>query len=158
MSNTPDLPGSVSWGGTFPRTASWVQLVHQESGRELIFLNTHFDYEPSAIDESARLLQRWITQTTEKSPIIMTGDFNVDKISAAYYQLTTEAGLVDVFRQVHSGDDEGTFHGYGQANDPIDWMLASDSFETVSSEIDRYHTDNVFPSDHYPVHAELKWK
>ena len=159
LSETPNIPGSMSWGSTFPRTATWVQLVHETSDKELIFLNTHFDYEPSAIEASARLLQRWITQAREKHAIIVTGDFNADKNSSAYRYLTTEAGLVDVFRQIHSGDeDEGTYHGYGQANDPIDWILASDSFEAVSAKIDRYHSGNIYPSDHYPVTAILEWK
>jgi len=159
LSEMPEVPGSISWGGNFPRTATWVHLVHLELGKEFIFINTHFDYEPSAIDGSARLLKGWTARVVEKHPVIVTGDFNTDKNSSTYRQLTDEAGLADVFRQVHSGDeDEGTFHGYGQANDPIDWMLASDSFEAVSAEIDRYHAGNIFPSDHYPVSATLKLK
>ncbi len=159
LSETPNGPGSMSWGSTFPRTATWVQLIHETSGKEFVFLNTHFDYEPTAIEASARLLQRWITQTTEKHPVIVTGDFNADKNSSAYRHLTTKAGVVDIFRQIHSdGENEGTFHGYGLANDPIDWMLASDSFEAVSVEIDRYHAENIYPSDHYPIRAVLVWK
>jgi len=68
---------------------------------------------------------------------------------------------LDVYRQNHSThEDEGTFHGFGQASEltSIDWMLASDSFEVVSAEIDRYHAETSYPSDHYPIHAVLKWK
>ena len=161
LSNTPDIPGSICWGSTFPRTATWVQLVHLASGKELVFLNTHFDYEPSAIDESARLLQGRITQTMEQFPVLVTGDFNADKDSQAYHQLTHETGLLDTYRQFHqTRDDEGTFHGFGQIEKPtsIDWILASDSFEVVSAKIDRYHADNRYSSDHYPVHAVLNWK
>jgi endonuclease/exonuclease/phosphatase family metal-dependent hydrolase len=161
LSETPGVPGSRSWGSTFPRTATWAQLIHKVSGREFIFLNTHFDYEPSAIDESARLLQAWITHRKEKHPVIVTGDFNADKGSSAYRQLISETSLRDAYKQVHpNNENEGTFHGFGQMNDPspIDWMLASDSFEVVSAAIDRYHAENIYPSDHYPVHAELQWK
>ena len=161
LSKTPDIPGSISWESTFPRTATWVQLMHQESGRELVFLNTHFDYEPSAIDASARLLREWIMQRSEKHPIIVTGDFNTDKNSFAYRQLTTEAGLFDAYRLINpNNENEGTFHGFGQAGElaPIDWILASDSFEVVSAEIDRYHKGDLYPSDHYPVHTKLRWK
>jgi endonuclease/exonuclease/phosphatase family metal-dependent hydrolase len=68
---------------------------------------------------------------------------------------------LDVYRQVHPMyEDEGTFHGFGQIEKPtpIDWMLASNSFEAVSAEIDRYHAENIYPSDHYPVCTILKWK
>jgi len=160
LSKTPQIPGSKSWGGTFPRTVTWVRLIHQESGRELIFLNTHFDYKPSAIDESAQLLQQWITRAAEHHPIILTGDFNADKNSSAYKKLTTEVRLMDVYRQVHSNNNEGTFHGFGEVDDltPIDWALASNQFEVVSAEIDRYHEGSLYPSDHFPVTALLDWK
>jgi endonuclease/exonuclease/phosphatase family metal-dependent hydrolase len=161
LSHTPEIPGSISWGSTFPRTATWIQLVHLGSGKEFVFLNTHFDYEPSAIDESARLLQGWIAQATKNFPVLVTGDFNADKNSHAYHQLTHETGLLDVYRQVRPMyEDEGTFHGFGHIEKPtpIDWMLASNSFEAVSAEIDRYHAENIYPSDHYPVCTILKWK
>lgn len=161
LSETPQIPGSLSWGSTFPRTVTWVQLMHRESGKEFIFLNTHFDYVLSAIDASARLLQEWSVQMNEKHPVIVTGDFNANKDSFAYRQLTAETGLSDAYRQFHPNNaNEGTYHGFGQADEliPIDWILASDSFEVVSAEIDRCHEGDTYPSDHYPVQAKLKWK
>jgi len=159
LSKTPKVPGSKSWGSTFPRTATWVKLVYKKSGGEFIFLNTHFDYEPSAIGKSGQLLQQWIKQVAENYPIILTGDFNDDKNSSAYKQLTTEARLIDVYRQVQFNNDEGTFHGFGKVDEltPIDWVLVSNQFEVVSAEIDHYHGSGLYPSDHYPVTASLKW-
>lgn len=153
LSDTPHVPASLSWGATFPRTATWAWLVHIASGRQLTFLNTHFDYTPSALENSARVIQAWVKQEAEAHPLLVTGDFNADKKSSAYQLLTTGSSLFDIHPT-----NEGTFHGYGQANDPIDWMLASDSFRAVSAEIDRYHTESIYPSDHYPVHAKLEWK
>ena len=161
LSETPQTPGSISWGSTFPRTATWVQLIHQESGREFIFLNTHFDYEPSAIEKSAQLLKRWITQNKEKHPIIVTGDFNADKASVAYQTLALETGLSDAYRQIYPDDKEaGTFHGFGQIEKPtpIDWILVSDHFKASTVQIDRFHEGNLYPSDHYPVTASLHWE
>jgi endonuclease/exonuclease/phosphatase family metal-dependent hydrolase len=161
LSETPQVPGSMSWGSTFPRTATWIQFFHRESREVFVFLNTHFDYEPSAIDSSARLLQGWISQTAVKHPIIVSGDFNADKNSFAYKQLTSGTGLLDAYKIGHPNDDEdGTFHGFGQANElsPIDWMLVSDHFEVISAETDRYQEGNLYPSDHYPVCASLTWK
>lgn len=161
LSDTPHVPASVSWGAAFPRTATWMQLVHLASGRQLAFLNTHFDYTPSAIENSARTIQAWVTRAAETHPLLVTGDFNADKNSSAYGLLTTGSSLFDVYRQIHpAGEDEGTFHGFGQADElsPIDWMLASDSFEVVSAQIDRFHTETLYPSDHYPLTATLEWK
>lgn len=153
LSDTPHLPGSVSWGAAFPRTAVWAQLVHLASGRRLTFLNTHFDYTLSASENSARAIQAWVRKEADSHPLLVTGDFNADKKSPAYRLLTTGSSLFDI----HPAD-EGTYHGYGQADDPIDWMLASDSFQVVSSQIDRFHAETLYPSDHYPVCASLEWK
>ena len=159
LSETPNIVGSKSWGATFPRTGTWVELTHIESGRSLFFLNTHFDYEPSAIGESARVLREWIDQNVQEHPVLVTGDFNADKASSAYRKLTEDGKLRDAFNLAHPSDPAaGTFHGYGQASDPIDWVLVSGHFEVIAAEIDRYHEGNLYPSDHYPVTATLQWK
>jgi len=156
LSDTPNIVGSKSWGAIFPRTATWVELTHMESGTSFFFLNTHFDYEPSALNESARVLKEWISQNAKDQPTLLTGDFNAHKDSSAYWQLT-EDGLFDVYKIAHPNDSTaGTFHGYGQVSDPIDWMLASGHFEVIAAEIDRYHEDKLYPSDHYPVTVVLQ--
>jgi endonuclease/exonuclease/phosphatase family metal-dependent hydrolase len=159
LSDTPQIAGSNSWGSTFPRTATWVELLHQASGRSFIFLNTHFDYEPSAIDESAKLLKAWSNQITEKHPLIVTGDFNADKNSSAYQLLADDKSLFDVYKKAHpSNKNDGTYHGYGHEETAIDWILATDHFEVNNAEIDRFHAGNLYPSDHYLVTAIIQWK
>ena len=159
LSDTPQVAGSKSWDSTFPRTAVWGEILHRTSGKSFIFLNTHFDYEPSAIDESAKLLKKWVGQNAAKRPLIVTGDFNADKNSSAYQLLADGKSLFDVYKQAHpSGENEGTFHGYGHEETAIDWILATDHFEVNNAEIDRYHTGNLYPSDHYPVTATLNWQ
>lgn len=44
LSDTPHVPASLSWGAAFPRTATWVQLVHLVSDRQFFFLNTHYPF------------------------------------------------------------------------------------------------------------------
>ena len=159
LSDTPQVVGSKSWGSTFPRTATWVELLHLASSRSFIFLNTHFDYEPSAIDESAKLLKTWSDQIIEAHPLIVTGDFNANKNSSAYQLLANDISLFDVYKQAHpSNKNDGTFHGYGNDVTAIDWILATDHFEVNNAEIDRFHVGNLYPSDHYPVTATMQWK
>jgi endonuclease/exonuclease/phosphatase family metal-dependent hydrolase len=162
LSETPYIPGSKSWGSVFPRTATWVDIHHPVSGRSLVFVNTHFDYEPSAIEASARMLKEWIGEAIENHPFVLTGDFNADKNSPAYRQLTSDYPLlVDVFKiGSFAEESEGTFHGYGMESQPppIDWILASGHFEVLHASIDRYHEGSRYPSDHYPVQAILDWK
>jgi endonuclease/exonuclease/phosphatase family metal-dependent hydrolase len=127
----------------------------------LIFLNTHFDYEPSAIRESARFLKDWLDESIGQHPLLITGDFNADKDSTAYRQLTSgDPLLMDVLRTGNvTNENEGTFHGFGSEVHPpsIDWMLASSHFAVLHAGIDRHRAGTLFPSDHYPIMASLDW-
>ncbi|MDY0012777.1 MAG: endonuclease/exonuclease/phosphatase family protein [Rhodocyclaceae bacterium] len=160
LSDAPGTPGSRGWDGDFPRTATWATLVHLPSARPLVILNTHLDYQPRALQESARMLSGWARQTGATHPLVITGDFNAGKDSPVHRALTTEAGLVDTHRRIHPDCDEITYHGYGQAPDagPLDWILASKHFTVVDATIDRWHEGPLFPSDHYPLTATLDWK
>ena len=125
LSETPDLPGSVGWDALFPRTATWVELAHRPTGRPLAFVNTHFDLMPQAIVDGARLLRGWAERTASRRPLILSGDFNAGKTSAAYEMLADGATLVDAWRVANpAGGDETTYHAFGQpaAAAAIDWV------------------------------------
>lgn len=161
LSETPEVPGSISWGSAYPRTLSWAKLACQPTGAVLTYVNTHFDFEPTAIEGDARYLRQWLDQIRSQTPLIVTGDFNADKDSAAYRLLTGDGALVDALRQVYPNEeDEATFHAFGRPEEmaPIDWILVSDQFRVLDARIDRSRDGNIFPSDHYPVTAVLDWK
>jgi endonuclease/exonuclease/phosphatase family metal-dependent hydrolase len=160
LSETPDVPGSRSWGSSLARVVTWAELRHRPSGRSLTFACTHFDTEATAIDGAARALRRWVEQQVSR-PMILLGDFNAAKDSFAYAHLTAGGLLADAYRQAHAGGDaaEATFHGYGQPGllVPIDWILISPHFAVETAAVDPYHVGERYPSDHYPVTAELRW-
>jgi endonuclease/exonuclease/phosphatase family metal-dependent hydrolase len=156
LSPTPDVVGSKSRASAFPRTAIWAALRHIPSGQALVFLNTHFDYQPRAINGSARQLRQWAIGALLRYPLIVSGDFNADKQSRAYRLLT--APLVDAYRQIHpDATNEATFHNFGRATSPtpIDWILASHHFTVLDAAIDTTTPGGCYPSDHYPVVAVL---
>jgi endonuclease/exonuclease/phosphatase family metal-dependent hydrolase len=156
LSPSPDVVGSKSRASAFPRTAIWAALRHKASGQALVFLNTHFDYQSKAINGSARQLQKWAIGALLRYPLIVTGDFNADKQSAAYRLLTVP--LVDAYRQVHPpGPNEATFHDFGRAAPPttIDWILVSRHFRVLDAAVDTSTPGGRYPSDHYPVTAVL---
>jgi endonuclease/exonuclease/phosphatase family metal-dependent hydrolase len=161
LSETPAVAGSKNWDSAFARVATWVKLLHRETGRLLVFLNTHVDYAPQALEASADVLQRWIDRTAPHSPLIVTGDFNADANSSIYRQLACGGMLVDVYHSVHHcSHGAGTFHGYGELAEPqpIDWILASPEFVPVAAEVDRCRKHDRFPSDHYPLTAIVRWR
>lgn len=160
LSETPQVVGSLSWNSAYPRTVSWARLTCRQTGRPLLFVNTHFDYEPEAIIGDARCLHHWLGGLDVDLPLILTGDFNTDKESEAYRFLTGDGRLRDAFRQVHPpGEDETTFHAYGHEEElaAIDWILVSPHFQVQEAAIDRSRQAHLFPSDHYPLSAVLDW-
>ncbi len=115
LSDTPEFAGSVGWNALFPRTATWAELRHRPSGLALAFLNTHFDLMPEAIVNSARLVRGWAERTAARLPVVIGGDFNADKSSAAYEMLADGRTLADAWRLANAtGADEATFHAFGQ--------------------------------------------
>ena len=161
LSETSHITGSKSWDSTFARTATWLKFLQHETGRTLTFVNTHFDYQPVAIEESAKLLKNWLNQTQKDMPVILTGDFNSDKESTAYRLLTGQGMLFDAYRQARpDGEDEATFHGFGKSEQmtSIDWVLVSRHFDATEAKVDRTHVGELYPSDHYPVAVTVNWK
>jgi endonuclease/exonuclease/phosphatase family metal-dependent hydrolase len=161
LSETPNIPGSMSWDAAYPRTVTWARLACQSSGAMFFYINTHFDYEPAAIEGNARCLENWLHQIAPQTPLIISGDFNADKESQAYRLLTGDARLMDAFRQANPIEaDEATFHAFGQQEEfaSLDWILLSEHFRVLDAQIDRTHEGTLFPSDHYPVTAVLTWR
>jgi endonuclease/exonuclease/phosphatase family metal-dependent hydrolase len=174
LSETPDVPGSCSWDSDFPRTVERVTLRYRGrrpgEARPLVYFNTHFDYKPVAVLESARLLRSWLEALDGVLPVVVTGDFNAPAGGPAYQLLlagdSSQAGegAARLFRDAHrslpggeQASSGGTYHGYGRvtAREPIDWVLVSPHFRVLEAGVDRYHRGPLYPSDHYPVWARL---
>jgi endonuclease/exonuclease/phosphatase family metal-dependent hydrolase len=156
LSTTPAIPETKAWGAIFPRTVTWVKLQRRnaDSG-PLVFLSTHFDYEGTSREESARMLHEWAKEIVGECALIITGDFNADKGSRAYRTLTDEQMLQDVFKDY--GANQGTYHDFGRAKafEAIDWILASHHFEVKQARTDTSQTNGRYPSDHFPITASL---
>jgi len=161
LSETPELPGNKSWESNFPRTVTWATLIHQPTSQTVTYVNTHFDFEPTAIDKAAQLLRKWLDQIQEESAVIVTGDFNTDKDSSAYHRLTGNGKLFDAYRAANpASSNEATLHGFGRLKEPkpIDWILVSEHFRVMDASIDNAQEGTLYPSDHYPIWAKLEWK
>lgn len=163
LSRTPETPGSLSWGSAYARTAVQLRLRERSGGRELAWLHTHFDYLPFAVREMAGMLRGVADGLPAGLPLLVTGDFNAGKRSAAYRRLLGQGGprpLFDAYRLAHpDGRGDGTFHAFGKLPraQAIDWILVSGEFRVQEAGIDRFQVEGRFPSDHYPVWAVLEW-
>jgi endonuclease/exonuclease/phosphatase family metal-dependent hydrolase len=168
LSPTPDAVGSKGWDAALPRIATWLKLADKQNGnRELLVMNTHFDHKgKEARVESAKLLRKTAADLGKGLPVIIMGDFNVTEDDPPYATLVRPEDngppkLADAYREVHPqrSKDESSFNGFKgtRHGSRIDWILHTPEFKAVDASIDYANKDGRYPSDHYPVHVELRW-
>lgn len=175
LSDTPELPGSVTWGNKVVRICTWARLMDRRSEESLYVFNTHFDHvSQESREQAARLVaQRIAGREHEDSPVMLLGDLNAAENNPAVRYLKGEAvvldggeagpetysdPLVDTFRVHHPDADEvRTGHGFrGEtAGAKIDYVMVSSDVTVLDAEIDRTRFDGMLPSDHYPVRATV---
>ena len=163
LSDTPALPGSHTWGNSLPRMVTWVRFRDRGSGRELLFVNTHFDHQsqPSRERAAALIVDR-LAGTRPDLPVILGGDFNVAAgANPVYSVLTGAGGFTDSWWALGRADTLGTFHGFkgvaaARGTGRIDWILTRGPVTAVSSEIITDARNGQLPSDHFPVFARLQ--
>ncbi len=159
LSDTPEVPGSISWGHPYPRMVTWALFEQVGDGRRFYLFNTHLPYREQ--DEAARLrgalaiVQR-LRALPADVPVVLTGDFNTGPESAVHAQLTTL--LQDAWTAApHREGPAGSFHAFsGQPQMRIDWILSRGLRAEAVHTVTR-HEDGRYPSDHFPVLAEFVW-
>ncbi len=157
LSDTPDVPGSITWGHPLPRMVTWALFKRIADGKRFYYFNTHLPYrdedEPARVKGGKEILAR-LTRLPRDVPVILTGDFNTGPESLVHQTLTSELQDAWLTAPRKSGP-EGTFHAFtGKPEKRIDWIL----FRGVKANSVRVITtseDGRYPSDHFPVDAEL---
>jgi endonuclease/exonuclease/phosphatase family metal-dependent hydrolase len=169
LSETPQRYSS-SWESRVVRSATWAYF--ELPGLPFLHLNTHLDH----VSETARLKgSRLVLRKVEEllgryggeMPVVVTGDFNC-RPGTPTYRTFLAGGFVDTCLSAGSGDDAHTFHAFkgpryrdahpGLGPRRIDWILLRDPrgrLRPISCSIGRDHSGQTYPSDHYPVLAEL---
>ncbi len=161
FSDTPKIPGSITWEATLPRICSWGLLFDKFSKKQMYVYNVHLDHQSqTSREKSAEMLVRKIQSGKISLPVILTGDFNCGDKNQAIQNLIS-SGLTDTFRKLNPPrPDEGTFNGFkgDRSGEKIDFIFVNNEFEILSSKIDYTNRDGKFPSDHFPVIAVVKYK
>jgi endonuclease/exonuclease/phosphatase family metal-dependent hydrolase len=175
LSTTPERH-SASWQTRVVRSANWVRLRFSDTGLSFLHLNTHLDHvsKPARVAGSKLILRKLaelLRHYGNEPPIIVTGDFNC-RPGTPTYRNFTEGGFVDTYLAAGNEDkaDANTFHAFkgaryrdvrpGLGPRRIDWILLKDPRRCMrvrshSIVWDHDEKSGVYPSDHYPVLAEL---
>ena len=78
LSETPDVPGSMSWKTAHKRVCSWAYLKDRKTKKEFCFANAHTDHRSALARKEGMLLiiRRMSEFAPTGTPIIFTGDHN----------------------------------------------------------------------------------
>ena len=159
LSDTPDKPGSKNGPQPFPRMVTWALFEVKATGRRFYFYNTHFPYrdqDEDARSKSAQILLTRIKHENPAVPVVVTGDFNTTPKSQAHILLTQTLHDARLSAPKVSGP-KATFHNFtGTPDRRIDWILTR-GFTPVEEHTVTTHEHGNYPSDHFPVVADLKW-
>jgi endonuclease/exonuclease/phosphatase family metal-dependent hydrolase len=162
LSETPDVPASMSWNVTLPRMVTWALFELLPSGKRFYYYNTHFPHRRE--DEEARakcveVIVERMSKLPKEVPFLITGDFNAP--AGGGVQNRFLGTLTDAWTAAaKKSGPEGTFHGFrgtpGAAR--IDWIMHRGPWKTLEVETITHNENGLYPSDHFPVLARLELK
>ena len=157
LSETPDIPGSQSWDSSCPRICTWA-VFELPSGERFTLYNTHLDH----ISEAARVngIQVIFDRIHEQGdhPFMIMGDFNAKPDSETVQFISQkEFALTNVLQKEINRGEAKTFHNFqgGTIGMPIDYIFISKELRLIASKILSEKVHDRFPSDHYPIVAEV---
>ena len=183
LSETPDVPGSMSWDAAYLRICTWVRLRDRRTGGVFCFANTHTDNKGELARKEGLLLvlRRMRELNPPGTPVILVGDFNCRENeepvaavaeqmeNALYASETPPAGPWRTTNGWHWNEEERsaeealsldseTRNAKIRHTGRIDYIFVSrgtrvESIETVGDPRPGMQT---YPSDHFPVVSVLE--
>ncbi len=173
LSDTPDVEGSNTWGDRYPRKVTWAVVELKRSRTPVLVLNTHLP-EGSGKNNAlrvrgARLMHDWISRRVsererEKVAVVVCGDFNSDADDEPRAALVGGEGgdgvrLRDAWSEASPNDPSpgtyGDFRGL-RTQQRIDWVMIGGPIRALAAAKFDEQVDGRWPSDHYPVFADLE--
>lgn len=163
LSEDTDTPNR-GWDALLPRICTWAKIEVVGTRQQFYFFNTHFDHRGvEARKMSAALILEKIREIVPKDfPVILTGDFNAHRDEVPYQKLKDAPELNDAYEVadlVYANN--GTTNSFDNTQSKeryIDHVFVSGEIKVEKYGIltDTYR--NRYPSDHFPVVADIVWE
>ena len=182
LSPITDKPNK-GWDAALPRICSWGKFKVIDTGFEFYLFNLHMDHIGiQARAESAKLVLAKIAGFPSATPVMLTGDFNVDQNNESYTLINNSGVLKDSYdKATIKYALNGTFNNFkadSKTESRIDHIFVSPAFTVQRYGIltDSYRlktTDTAaapitgkpagmftarMPSDHFPVMVKLEYR
>lgn len=161
LSETPDEKYTKSFDSACHRIASWAVLEEKETGVTYTHINTHLDHvlESTRVGQ-VQVLAEKIKEFQKSGTVVCTGDFNTYKTGDVYAEMLK---ITDDVRLTAKNTDDGiTYHNYGKIEEneegAIDFIFLSKETQAETYKIIRNTVKEMYPSDHYPICADIYLK
>lgn len=163
LSKTPDKKSSNIWYSLFPRICTGA-ICEIEGGKRIRIYNTHLDcLLPHAREYGLKVIMEHIRieQEEEALPCILMGDFNakpnsklIKRFKGEQYSGNRFIAVQEIRPDIYKQTTMGGFKGREEGRH-IDYIFVTEEFKIKKIEIVKYHKQGKYPSDHYPIVAEL---
>jgi endonuclease/exonuclease/phosphatase family metal-dependent hydrolase len=153
FSDTPDVIYSRTFNGSWPAFASWA-LFETRDGQTVRVVNVHFEYKSRSnrVLSAALVASRMAPWIEADENVVLIGDLNA-RHGARTQDILADAGLA--FAPVSGA----TYHLNNGINlfGAIDHIGITDDMSIVEQPVVlRRKFLNEWPSDHYPVYADIR--
>lgn len=164
LSSTPSKSGSSIWYSLFPRICT-TAVIEMDNQQKVRVYNTHLDcLLPYAREYGLKTIISVIEKYHEKEklPCILMGDFNanpnsrvIKQFSGGIYTSKRFVAVQDTRKELYNETTMSMFKDRKQGMH-IDYIFVSEEFKIKNVEIARFNKGGKYPSDHYPIVADLK--
>ncbi len=136
------------------RMCQWINLKDNISGKEFYIFNLHFGFGDDYQVQSVNLIKQSVDALEAKN-VIITGDFNAQRNSAAHNQMIKFFTDVNDITKKYQGN---TYHAYGEEQGKhIDYIfISSDTIKAEDYIVIDDLIDGKYPSDHYGLSIDLE--
>lgn len=164
LSETPEK-ASKGWDAALERIVTWALLKDKTSGKELVFMNTHFDHKGNqARMKSVTLLKQKSIELAGDLPLILSGDFNLVPESEAIKNLIEPDGQNTLVNSSSLADvtygPDWTSCGFDnrpfQDRKVIDYIFVSRVKKVNKYAVFSEMLNDIYLSDHCPVFAQIE--
>jgi len=155
-----ETPGEVSrgWDAALPRVCTFAELK-DKNGASFVVYNAHFDHVGvEARRNSVGVILGHYRNFYDGKRAVFMGDLNFTDVDPAYTKIT-DAGFRDARDLVQPYGPKATFNGFNWENIPerrIDYVFLRGEFEVLTFGVLTDSRYNRYPSDHFPVIAEVR--
>ena len=162
LSETPEVAGSMSWKTNCRRICTWAKLKDKKTGKEFVHFNTHLDHvSEEARQKGAALIMSRMDDIAKGLPCFLTGDMNCQISSPAVKSyLTKMKNAKDASETPYKGPVQ-TFHGFNYNPEKdnawagIDFIFFNGDMRILKYDTITDHNGKEYPSDHFPIMAEV---